>query len=50
MNSAFVVGFDKNVENLSYNLIKSLLLFSKFDIIVVGYNYKPSHLLHHRAI
>lgn len=39
--SAFVVGFDKNFEDVSFYLIKSLLLFSKFDIIVVGYNYKP---------
>ena len=42
MNTSIVVGFNEKFEELSYLLIKSLLLFSKFDIIVVGYNYKPN--------
>jgi len=42
MNTALVVGFNKKFEELSLPLIKSLLLFSKFDIIVVTYNYKSN--------
>lgn len=42
MNSAIVVGFNQKFESLAFSLIKSLLLFSKFDIIIVGYNYKPN--------
>ena len=41
MNTTVVLGFNQKMEELAKILIKSLLLFSKFDITVIGYNYKP---------